>query len=403
MKEVNRACGAKAQGVTLSNVSALLSHFLAQENGSVSWRSIRNVGCAMKRALMACLFLTACNEASVVSDEPLLRLHEVDRLGQMVGKTALKRPCRTILDFDRVGKKPLLVFDPGYGLVALWAHALATPWFASASMTPPDSFAIDGKGGGSLTRHSYSDESGEASIRWLDARGEVTDELKVFDGNRVAVLHDHATASGKLFAVGHKSLRNADLLISNEAWLVAINEEHELLWERSINHGMLREGMKAVAVAQDGDLLIAGYVEETFPGPFQAVAYRVTEHGALAWRTSVPVVDSVATEVLEWHGVVFVAGHAFDQRSTDRPSDAWVSAISANGIPLWSMRFDYALYDSATAITTTDEGVLLVAVGETLVALDPDSGRELWTRTLSEPIGALLPSESGAVIAATCR
>jgi outer membrane protein assembly factor BamB len=279
-------------------------------------------------------------------------------------------------------------------------------WRMSYPSSWIDSVGIEVGGGATVSAHQDTGRDIDASILWIDETGAIQDERVLGALGSYDFLKDHVVAPSKvLYAVGHKTLTRPDFWISNEAWLLAIDEEHEVLWERTLNFGLLREGLQAVAMAANGDLVTAGYsVVDSPSGSFQAMVYRLDpESGELSWRTTLmPGTSSVAMKVATAKGRVIVGGHVFDDSDTERPTDAWVAAVSDSGEPLWQFRMDYEKYEWIDQMIVTSEGVIVLAIGSRLIALNTD-GRVLWEQAFPDVIQALASGPEGSLWVVSCE
>jgi len=196
-------------------------------------------------------------------------------------------------------------------------------------------------------------------------------------------------ATGGYIIVGYNS--------SSNFWAVKIDEDGDTLWTRSYEGTAIAN---AITPATDGYILV-GY---TNSGSNDFCAVKIDESGDTLWTRTYGGADwDMAGAITPANGGYIIAGltKSFGAVNTD----FWAVKIDESGDTLWTRKYGGAGYDHAYAITSAEDGYILVGMGGaggTLAVKIDEKGDTLWTRTYGgvneDVIRAITPAEGGYIL-----
>lgn len=203
---------------------------------------------------------------------------------------------------------------------------------------------VRGSGGGS---------GGDPWIVQVDAGGAIQWD-RTFDSEGLAVPSTIlGTDDGGCFLAGHRAT-GSDW---RRAWLVDLDADGEVQWERTLDTGTTDRVWSAVPAETRGYLL-AGDTEGK-GDERDAWVVKVNEEGALQWERSYggDRDERALTVVGTADGGVCVAGETYSRASSGR--DAWLLKADAEGRRQWDEVYDSG--DLVASIATTGDGGYVLA------------------------------------------
>ena len=197
-----------------------------------------------------------------------------------------------------------------------------------------------------------------------------------------------ATPSGGVVAAGHSSTGGFGM---SDAWIVHLNERGEVVWDRAFG-GIANDRARAIAAGPDGGYLVGGFTRSKGAGDGDAWLLHLNDEGNLLWeRVLGGQGDDGIFHIEAMEDGWLLAGYR--QFADARNYDMWVLRIDSSGRDIWEQTFDRHNFDAAAAVAATPEGGAIV-VGQTsrsisetdalVLSLDPD-GHVQWERTIGGP------------------
>ena len=264
-------------------------------------------------------------------------------------------------------------------------------------------------GGAVLAGHTRSSGAGEADawVVQLDDDGEMLWE-RTYGGPRNDRAYGLAVAAdGDMVIAGHTRSTGGG---EGDAWLLRLSPDGEERWQASYG-GAGDDAARSVSLLPDGSIAAAGYTASTGAGSLDVWVWQTTPDGALIWDTVVggPGFD-VGSAIIPLGDGLAVIG-----RTTPagiHAADGWAVGLDTGGDVVWQTRLGGADDDVALAVAPVSGG--LVVSGYTtstgagsadawLVGLD-DAGGVRWSRTfgagLWEMATALTVAANGDLLAA---
>jgi hypothetical protein len=196
----------------------------------------------------------------------------------------------------------------------------------------------------------------QAWILKLDSRGRLLWQRTFGQLLDDGVFHIAAMPDRGLIAVGY-SQELSDR--GYELWALRLDENGSRLWERRLGHGVFDAGT-SVAPTWDGGLVVAGVTSADGFKEDDAWVVRLDADGELLWEKrfggNMPETAWAITETPD-HGywlAVSTSSHGAGS------GDAWLIRLNPSGDALWDRHYGGAQWDRPTAATLTSDGGLFL-------------------------------------------
>ncbi|KUH33811.1 hypothetical protein APY94_04625 [Thermococcus celericrescens] len=195
--------------------------------------------------------------------------------------------------------------------------------------------------------------------------------------------------NGDIVVVGYTygfNTRNGDM------WVLRLDENGTVKWEKTYGEFSFDRGYGVVIDENSGDILIAGYSYSTI-GSIDAWVLRLDENGTVKWQKTYggSDIDGARAIALADNGDIIVAGFygATDWRYNG--ADLWVFKLDGDGTLKWQKVYGGNGKDEAYGVALTDNGDVIVA-GYTdsfgaggkdawILGLNGDDGSVKWQKT----------------------
>lgn len=185
---------------------------------------------------------------------------------------------------------------------------------------------------------------------------------------------------------------------SNDLWLLRIDAEGQVLWQRTFGTQLADEGFRMVA-APGGGAVIVGQTESSGNGDGWLV--KVDAQGEREWQRTFggDADDSLMGIAAVDSGGYILAGNTGGR--TSKQGDGWVIRVDERGREVWQRRFRASHANALVDIAPGDDGGFLVAgtaepnddkrrsTKAWVVSLDA-SGGERWLRTYGDATGKFM-------------
>ncbi|MDI3474741.1 MAG: hypothetical protein PWQ95_469 [Thermococcaceae archaeon] len=149
-----------------------------------------------------------------------------------------------------------------------------------------------------------------------------------------------------------------------DVWVLRLDENGKIKWQKTYGGSGL-DGAYAVALASNGDIIVAGTTRSFGAGKADAWVLRLEANGNVKWgKTYGGERDDKATAVATApNGDIIVAGYSRSFRTglSVGPSDAWFLRLDANGNVKWQKTYGGSGRDEAYAVALADNGDIIVA------------------------------------------
>ena len=150
-----------------------------------------------------------------------------------------------------------------------------------------------------------------------------------------------------------------------DAWVVQLDDQGEMLWERTYG-GPRNDRAYGLAVAPDGDMVIAGHTRSTGGGEGDAWLLRLAPDGTERWHASYGGSgdDAARSVVVRPDGSIAAAGYTASAGAGSL--DVWVWQTDPEGTLLWESVIGGPGFDVGSAIISVGDG--LAVIGRTTPA-----------------------------------
>ena len=143
-------------------------------------------------------------------------------------------------------------------------------------------------------------------------------------------------------------------------WVLRLDGEGNVKWQKTYG-GKYWDEAKAIAIASNGDVIVAGYSQSFGAGEKDVWVLRLDENGNVKWqKTYGGSDDDVATAVVVAdNGDIIVAGCTLSFGAGK--DDVWVLRLDANGNVKWQKTYGGSRGDGANTVAIADNGDIIVA------------------------------------------
>lgn len=261
-----------------------------------------------------------------------------------------------------------------------------------------DVTASNGEGNETITsKITRKHGVGEFWAQKLDANGNLQWRRYFGGSSNDRIYKVLRTHDDNFLLVGSSESNDFDIKNTNgsyDVWVVKINNDGSLLWEKSFGGSGIDDGYSAVKT-DDGNYLIAGTtisndgLVSNPKGNADVWVLKINDNGDLLWEKSFggSAFDSASaiSQSTNIFSSYLIAGNSKsgdgDLKSNNGENDFWVFKIDRNGKLLFEKSFGGSGLDFAYGVTTTRDDKIVV-VGET-ESTDKDittnkGGKDIW-------------------------
>ncbi|ACS33471.1 PEGA domain-containing protein [Thermococcus gammatolerans] len=219
--------------------------------------------------------------------------------------------------------------------------------------------------------------SPEGEVEWAKTYGGNKDDY----GNAVAIADN-----GDIIVAGGTSSFGAG---KSDVWVLRLDANGNVKWQKTYGGGS-NDVANAVAVAENGDVIVAGYTE-SFGADWKDVwVLRLDGQGNVKWQKTYggSYWEKAFAVAVADNGDVIVAGY------TDSFGagyyDFWVLRLDENGNVKWQKTYGGSGRDEAHAVALAPNGDIIIT-GSFTVRLDAN-GNVIWAKNVGSNAVALVPN-----------
>ncbi|WP_367270972.1 protein kinase [Thermococcus sp.] len=226
----------------------------------------------------------------------------------------------------------------------------------------------------------------DAFVARLDGDGKVK-WFKTYGGEKDDGFNDVKIApNGDVIVAGYTRSFGAG---GRDAWVLRLDKEGNVKWQKTYGGSYLDEA-NAVAIAPNGDVIVAGSTRSFGPGLGDVWVLRLDADGNVKWQKTYGGSDNEWANAIAIadNGDIIVAGGTYSFGAGDR--DAWVLRLDENGNVKWQKTYGGSRNDEAASVLL-DEGGNIIIAGNTasfgskwwdiwVLRLPPDGDLEGFSR-----------------------
>jgi len=192
----------------------------------------------------------------------------------------------------------------------------------------------------------------------LDENGNIKWQ-KAYGGSSYENLHAVTVApNGDIVVVGRAESFGAG---GDDFWVLRLDENGNIKWQKAYG-GSSTDIAEAVAIADNGDIIVAGWTNSFGAGDYDVWVLRLDENGNVKWQKAYGGSDSdgAIDVTIADNGDIIVAGwtYSFGVEGTD---DIWILRLDENGNIKWQKAYGGNNSDGAEAVVVTENGDIIVA------------------------------------------
>jgi uncharacterized delta-60 repeat protein len=191
----------------------------------------------------------------------------------------------------------------------------------------------------------------------LDANGNVKWQ-KTYGGSN----EDWATAvaiadNGDIIVAGYTKSFGAG---GRDFWVLRLDSEGNVKWQKTYG-GSDWDEANAVAIAENGDIIVAGYTGSFGAGNEDVWVLRLDGNGNVKWQKTYGGSDwdEANAVALAPNGDIIVAGYTESFGAGGR--DFWVLRLDSEGNVKWQKTYGGEYWDGASAVAIAENGDIIVA------------------------------------------
>ena len=201
------------------------------------------------------------------------------------------------------------------------------------------------------------ERGGDAFVARLDRDGNVKWQ-KTYGGSDDDEAYAVALASnGDVIVAGYTDSFGAG---GKDTWVLRLDSEGNVKWQKTYG-GKYWDEAHAVALAPNGDVIVAGWTRSFGAGKRDVWVLRLDANGNVKWQKTYGGSDwDVANAVaIAPNGDVIVAGYTDSFGAGGR--DAWVLRLDGEGNVKWQKTYGGSDWDEADAVALAPNGDVIVA------------------------------------------
>ena len=207
------------------------------------------------------------------------------------------------------------------------------------------------------------ERKGDAFVARLDKDGKVK-WFKTYGGSRKSSFGDVKIApNGDIIVAGYFNGHRED--IDNDGydewvsdlWVLRLDENGNVKWQKTYGRKYWDEA-NAVALADNGDIIVAGYTRSFGAGSADVWVLRLDGNGNVKWQKTYggSYEDRANAVALADNGDIIVAGYTYSFYE-----GAWVLRLDGNGNVKWQKTYWGSSRGEANAVAVADNGDVIVA------------------------------------------
>nr|WP_238516260.1 protein kinase [Thermococcus gammatolerans] len=146
---------------------------------------------------------------------------------------------------------------------------------------------------------------------------------------------------------------NGDVIVTG-SFTMRLDASGNVIWAKNV-------GGNAVAIAENGDVIVAGYTWSFGAGKSDAWVLRLDENGNVKWQKTYggSERDYATAVAIADNGDVIVAGYTRSFGAGSR--DVWVLRLDENGNVKWQKTYGGSYWEEANAVAVAENGDVIVA------------------------------------------
>ncbi len=234
--------------------------------------------------------------------------------------------------------------------------------------------------------YSFGAGDGDVWVLRLDADGNVKWQ-KTYGGK----YRDEANAvalapNGDIIVAGWTDSFRAGYA---DAWVLRLDSEGNVKWQKAYG-GSYYDGAYAVALAPNGDIIVAGWTLSFGAGGSNVWVLRLDENGNIRWQKTYGGSgdDEAYAVAVANNGDIIVAGY-YGANWGGSGGDVWVLRLDSEGNVKWQKTYGGGSDDEATAVALAPNGDVIVAgytysfgaYGDAWVLRLDSEGNVKWQKT----------------------
>ncbi|ACS33301.1 PEGA domain-containing protein [Thermococcus gammatolerans] len=157
---------------------------------------------------------------------------------------------------------------------------------------------------------------------------------------------------------------NGDIIVAgsygDDVWVLRLDENGNVKWQKTYG-GSNWDEAHAVAIADNGDIIVAGRTYGFGAGGDDFWVLRLDENGNVKWQKTYggSGSDWARAVAIAPNGDIIVAGYTYSFGAGSE--DVWVLSLDENGNVKWQKTYGGSSYDYAYAVAIADNGDIIVA------------------------------------------
>ncbi|NJE31491.1 hypothetical protein E3E38_10600, partial [Thermococcus sp. 18S1] len=218
---------------------------------------------------------------------------------------------------------------------------------------------------------------GDGFVARLDKDGNVK-WFKTYGGDKHDSFNDVKIApDGDIIVVGYTDSFGVG---DRNVWVLRLDENGNIKWQKTYG-GSAKDLANAVAITENGDIIIAGWTTSFGAGDHDFWVLRLDTNGNIKWQKTYggSANDKAWTVAVAENGDVIVVGSTWSFGAGR--DDVWVLRLDENGNIKWQKTYGESSSDGADTVAITENGDIIVA-GWT--ASFGAGGYDVWILRLDE-------------------
>ncbi|WP_461867150.1 PEGA domain-containing protein [Thermococcus sp.] len=164
--------------------------------------------------------------------------------------------------------------------------------------------------------------------------------------------------------------RNGDIIVAGytksfgagykDVWILRLDENGNVIWQKTYG-GSKDDVANAVAIAPNGDIIVVGYTKSFGMGDADVWVLRLDENGNVKWQKTYggSRSDWANAVIVDKNRNIIVAGWTRSFGAGD--DDIWVLKLNSEGNVKWQKTYGGSNWDAASTVALTSTGDIVVA------------------------------------------
>ena len=160
------------------------------------------------------------------------------------------------------------------------------------------------------------------------------------------------TEESQFLIVGETNSKGAG---NSDAWIIKLNEQGELLWDKTYG-GKENDGAYSIVESEDGGYVICGYTWSKGNGRDDGWVFKIDKNGKLLWDKTFgeKSFDKLFSIIKDKDNNYVLAGRSNSKGAGN--SDAWIIKLNEQGELLWDKTYGGKENDGAYSIVESEDG-----------------------------------------------